>query len=54
MNRQRIDRLLEAHTLEAVAAGDAEVGTLWAAALREWSDASVAGLSVPGAFSHVY
>jgi len=54
MNRLRIDRLLEAHTLESVAADDAEVASLWAAALREWSDASVIGLSVPGAFSHVY
>jgi hypothetical protein len=54
VNQQRIDRLLEARSLEAVAADDAEVATIWAAALREWSDASVPGLSVAGAFIHVY
>ena len=35
-------------------AQDAEVAAVWAAALREWADASVPGLSVAGAFMHVY
>lgn len=51
---QRIDRLLEARSLDEIAADDAEVAAIWAAALREWGDASVAGLSVAGAFLHVY
>jgi len=54
MNRQRIERLVEARNLEEVPAEDAEVAAIWAAALREWSDASVQGLSVAGAFTHVY
>jgi hypothetical protein len=54
MNQHRIDRLLEARTLEAVPAADGEIATLWAAALREWGDAALPGLSVPGAFMHVY
>jgi hypothetical protein len=51
---QRIDRLLEVRSLDEVAADDAEVAAIWAAALREWRDASVPGLSVAGAFLHVY
>jgi len=51
---QRIDRLLEARSLDEVAADDEEVAAIWAAALREWRDASVPGLSVAGAFLHVY
>jgi len=51
---QRIDRLLEARSLDEVVAADAELAAIWAAALREWSDASVPGLSVAGAFLHVY
>ncbi len=54
MSAHRIQRLLEARNLEAVPADDAEVAAIWAAALREWSDASVAGLSVAGAYTHVY
>jgi hypothetical protein len=54
MKQHRIDRLIEAHNLEAVRAEDAEVAAIWNAALREWSDASVPGLSVAGAFIHVY
>jgi hypothetical protein len=54
VNQQRIDRLVEARSLEEVAADDGEVAAIWAAALREWSDASVPGLSVAGAFTHVY
>lgn len=54
MNQRRIDRLLEARSLDGVPAADAEVAAIWAAALREWADASVAGLSVAGAFIHVY
>ena len=54
MSAHRIQRLLEARNLEEVRADDAEVAAIWAAALREWSDASVAGLSVAGAYTHVY
>ena len=54
MSAHRIQRLLEARNLEEVPAEDAEVAAIWAAALREWSDASVAGLSVAGAYTHVY
>lgn len=54
MKQHRIDRLLEARSLEEVPADDVEVASLWAAALREWSDAAIPGLSVPGAFTHVY
>jgi HEPN domain len=54
MSGHRIERLLEARNLEEVWADDAEVVAIWAAALREWSDASVPGLSVAGAFTHVY
>lgn len=54
MNRQRIERLLEARNLEEAPADDTEVTAIWAAALREWSDAAVPGLSVAGAFTHVY
>lgn len=54
MKQHQIDRLLEARNLEQVQADDAEVAAIWAAALREWSDASVPGLSVAGAFTHVY
>jgi hypothetical protein len=54
MSSHRIERLLEARNLEQVPAEDAEVAALWAAALREWRDASIPGLSVPGAFTHVY
>ncbi len=54
MSAHRIQRLLEARNLEEVPADDAEVAAIWAAALREWSDASVAGLSVAGAYTHVY
>ena len=54
MKQHRIDRLLESRGLEEVPADDAEVAGIWSAALREWSDASIPGLSVPGAFLHVY
>jgi hypothetical protein len=54
MNQRRIDRLLEARSLDPVQADDAEVAAIWAAALREWADASVPGLSTAGAFVHVY
>lgn len=54
MKQHRIDRLLESHALEPVAADDAEIAAIWTAALREWADASVPGLSVAGAFLHVY
>jgi hypothetical protein len=54
VKQHRIDRLLEARSLEPVPAENAEVAAIWASALREWSDASAAGLSVPGAFTHVY
>lgn len=54
MKQHRIDRLLEGRNLEQVEAEDAEVVGIWTAALREWSDASVPGLSVAGAFTHVY
>lgn len=54
MKRHRIERLIEARSLEEEAADDAEVAAIWAAALREWSDASVPGLSVAGAFTHAY
>lgn len=54
MKQHRIDRLIEARSVEAVPAEDTEVAAVWASALREWSDASVAGLSVPGAFTHTY
>lgn len=54
MSGHRIDRLIEARNLEEVPADDAEVAAIWATALREWSDATVAGLSVAGAFTHVY
>lgn len=54
MKQHQIDRLLEARSLEEVPAEDAEVAAIWAAALREWSDALVPGLSVAGAFIHVY
>jgi hypothetical protein len=54
VNQRRIERLLEARSLDEVPADDAEVAAIWTAALREWSDASVAGLSVAGAFIHVY
>lgn len=54
MKQHRIDRLLEAHSLEEVPAADAEIASTWASALREWGDAAIPGLSVPGAFTHVY
>lgn len=54
MNQQRIERLIESRSLEAVPAGDDEVAQIWASALREWSDASVPGLSLVGSFTHVY
>jgi hypothetical protein len=54
MNRHRVDRLLEARSLEETPAADAEVTAIWEAALREWTDSAVAGLSVPGAFVHAY
>jgi hypothetical protein len=54
MNHHRIDRLLEARSLELVPADAAEVIAIWTAALREWSDSSVPGLSVAGAFTHAY
>ncbi len=54
MKQHRIDRLVEAWSLEPVPAEDAEVAAIWAAALREWSDASVPGLSVAGAYTHAY
>jgi hypothetical protein len=54
MKQHRLDRLLEARSLEEVPADDAEVAAIWAAALREWADAAVPGLSVAGAFLHVY
>ena len=54
MNQRRIDRLLEARSLEEMAADDVEIAAIWAAALREWADASVPGLSTAGAFVHVY
>lgn len=54
MKQHRIDRLIEARSLEEVPADDGEVAAIWAAALREWSDASVPGLSVAGAFTHAY
>lgn len=54
MKQHRIDRLLQARSLEAVPAEDAEVASIWASALREWGDAAIPGLSVPGAFTHVY
>jgi hypothetical protein len=54
VKQHRIDRLLEARSLEPVPAEDAEVAAIWTAALREWSDASVPGLSTAGAFTHVY
>ncbi|HSU13065.1 HEPN domain-containing protein [Longimicrobium sp.] len=54
MRQHRIDRLIEARNLEPVPADDAEVAAIWSAALREWADASVPGLSVAGAFIHVY
>lgn len=54
MKQHRIDRLLQARSLEAVPAEDAEVASIWASALREWGDAAIPGLSVPGAFMHVY
>lgn len=54
MKQHQIDRLIEARNLEAVSADDAEVAAIWGSALREWSDASVPGLSVAGAFTHVY
>jgi hypothetical protein len=54
MSQRRIDRLLEARSLDEVRVEDAEVVAIWAAVLREWADASVPGLSVAGAFIHVY
>lgn len=54
MKQHRIDRLVEARNLEPVPADAAEVAAIWNAALREWSDASVPGLSLAGAFIHVY
>ncbi len=54
MKQQRIERLLEARTLEASPASDDEVVAIWAGALREWGDSQVPGLSIPGAFMHVY
>ena len=54
MSSHRIERLIEARSLEEVHADAAEIAAVWAAALREWSDASVVGLSVAGAFMHVY
>jgi hypothetical protein len=54
MTQRRIDRLLEARSLDEVPAEDAEVAAIWVAVLREWADASVPGLSVAGAFIHVY
>jgi hypothetical protein len=54
VKQHRIDRLIEGRSLEPVRAEDDEVAGLWASALREWSDASVPGLSAVGAFMHVY
>jgi hypothetical protein len=54
MKQHRMDRLLEARSLEVVPADDAEVAVIWTTAVREWSDAAIPGLSVPGAFMHVY
>lgn len=54
MKQHRINRLLEGRGLEQVEAEDAEVAAIWTAALREWSDAGVPGLSLAGAFLHVY
>jgi hypothetical protein len=54
MNRNRLQRLLEARSLEETSADDTEVAAIWEAALREWTDSAVAGLSVAGAFVHVY
>ena len=54
MRHHRIERLIEARNLEEVPAGDAEVAGIWAAALREWSDAGVPGLSLAGTFTHIY
>lgn len=54
MKRHRIERLIEGRGLEAVDAADEEVAAIWAAALREWSDSAVPGLSVAGAFTHAY
>jgi hypothetical protein len=54
MNRHRLERLLEARSIEEMPADDGEVAAIWEAALREWSDSAVTGLSVAGAFVHVY
>ncbi len=54
MNEQRVARLVEARQLEELSADDAEVSGIWRAALREWGDASVQGLSAPGRFTHLY
>lgn len=54
MKQHRIDRLIEGRSLEALPAEDDEVAGIWTSALREWSDASVSGLSVAGSFTHVY
>ncbi|HET7230983.1 MAG TPA: hypothetical protein VFJ16_13315 [Longimicrobium sp.] len=54
MNRHRIDRLIEGRSLEEVPADDVEVAAIWASALREWAGSGVPGLSVAGAFTHVY
>jgi hypothetical protein len=54
VNRHRLDRLIEARNLEEVSADDGEVAAIWTAVLREWSDSAVPGLSVAGAFIHVY
>lgn len=54
MNPRRIDRLLEARSLDEMPADDVEVAAIWSAALREWADSTVPGLSTAGAFIHVY
>jgi hypothetical protein len=54
MNQARIDRLIESRSLEPLPAEDDEVAAIWGAALREWSDSAVPGLSTAGSFTHVY
>jgi hypothetical protein len=54
VKQHRIERLLEARSLEEVPAEEREIVMIWTSALREWSDAAIPGLSLPGAFTHVY
>ena len=54
MNRQRLERLLEARSIEEMRADDGEVAAIWEAALRAGSDSGVTGLSLAGAFVHGY